>query len=219
MIEIGTDSRRIRRLLIDKTRLRLEEWTRGERTDFWLGENSEDAAFYPIVSYINEYLDEATKQVLLATPLHRLSDVATDFDRRGFYVDKGIGYLPLPHDFLKVEGVQMKNWTRKCYATLKVTDEEYKVQQHKHVRGIKDKPQIAIAFGNIEIYSCCDNDNAEDIIYAKYIPMLKAEETPDRLWNLLTCNCAEIVAGVLGDTSQQQILQQQFASMLELEQV
>lgn len=219
MIELQTDSQTLRRTLIDKTRLRLEEWTRGEDTNFYLGENTENAAFYPLVTYINEYLDEATNNVLTALPLHRLSDVAVDFDRTGFYVDKGIGYLPLPPDFLKVEGLRMKNWTRNCYYTLKVTDEDYKVQQHKHVRGIKDKPQIAVAFGNIEIYSCCDTDTAQDIVYAKYIPMMKAEQTPERLWNLITLMCACRVEGVFGDDAAVQRLNNQLQTIMQLEQV
>lgn len=214
-----SDINETRRKLIDKTRLRLEEWTRGERTDFLLETDSENRAFYPIVTYINEYLDEACNNVLTALPLHRLADVATDLDCSGFVVDKGIGYIPLPSDFIKLEGLQMKRWSRKCWSTLKVTDDEYKVQQYKHVRGISDKPQVAVAYGNLEIYSCCDTDTTDDILYAKYIPMMKAENTPERLWGLITCMCAARVEGVFGDDEAVQRLNNQLQTMMTLEQV
>lgn len=205
-----------RKMLIDKVRLRMEEWTRGEDTDFLL-EN--DKPFYPIVTYIDEYLDEAARKVLAMLPHHRLDKVAVDFDLTNFHVENGIGYIPLPSNFIKLFGIQMKCWSRALSETLKVTEDEYKIQQHRHSRGLQDKPQVAVAFGNVEIYSCRDNDDEESVLMAKYIPIKKAEDLPEELDEFVTIVCASIVEKVFGDYNQAKVLDDEINVMLQLSNV
>lgn len=202
-----------RKSLIEKTRLRLEEWTRGEDTDFLL---EEDAAMYPIVKYIDEYLDEAAWKVLVLVPNHRLSAVAADFPLSTFNVVDGIGYIDLPSDYVKVFGIKMKRWERELTLPLKATDDDYKIQMHAHTRGIHVKPMIAVAFGKLELYSCKDTDTSSDIEEAKYIKRIAAERMPSEFDELLTLICASIVEKVFGNIQQQQVFDQQIQLMLEM---
>lgn len=205
-----------RNSLIEKTRLRLEEWTRGEDTDFLL---EDDKSFYPITKYVNEYLDEAATKVLSLMPHHRLGVVAKDFDLTDFKVEKGIGYIPIPSDFIKVFGIRMSDWEREIAIPLKITDEEYKIQQHRFSRGIQSKPHIAVAFGNVEIYSCKDTYTSENVVDARYIGNMKAEELPDTFDDFVTLMCAAIVEEVFGNSAQSQILEGQLNTMMEIKNI
>lgn len=204
--------------------MRLEEWTRGEDTDFLLDEGSEDRAFYPIATYINEYLDEAARKVLTIVPHHRLDKVAKSLPLREVEVDgetittlpvieNGVGYIPVPSDFIKLFGIRMKCWERAIADTLKVTDDEYKNQQFIHSKGIQSKPKVAVAFGNIEVYSCRDN---EPVLFAKYIPIKKAEDLPVEFDELVTLVCASIVEKVFGEVQQSQLFDEQINVMLQM---
>lgn len=236
-----------RKELVERVRLRLEEHTRGEDTDFYLGDDEgENSAFYPIVTYINSLLDEAGREVLLMLPHHRLDIVAKNFnvssidefeekdtyesidvfgtdevekyvidDEVSFSVEKGIGYLKLPNDFLKLYCFKMRHWSKDVFDTLKVGSDEYRHQTYIHSRGIEDKPQVAIAYGNLEIYSCRDTMTSADIERAKYIPSLSAEKIPTSLWDIVAINTAIKVEQVFGDDASVQRLQAQLQTQLQ----
>ncbi len=197
--------------LIERTRLRMEEWTRGERTDFWLEEGSENRALYPIVRYIDEYLDEAAATVLSVLPPHRLQECLKDIPLEGTECREGVGYIPQPTDWIKLEGIRLRSWNRTVHEVVKVGTDEWTVQQHRHSRGIMDKPVVGLAYGKIEVYSMrgCD-----DVVYAKYVNARRAEEMPKGLHPLVSLQCAILTEGVFGDDATVQRLTAQRNDML-----
>lgn len=197
--------------LIERTRLRMEEWTRGERTDFVLDEDSENRAFYPIVRYINEYLDAATNEILAVVPTWRLHECAKDLDVDALEIRDGVGYVPCPEDFIKLEALKCRTWSRSVGNTDKQGTDSYTLQQNKHSRGIQDKPHVGLAFGNLEIYSMKDEDDLE---FARYIYRHKAENTPRKLHDLITLQCAYTVEGVFGNTTAVQLLGTQLQTQI-----
>jgi hypothetical protein len=205
-----TNEARLR--LIERTRLRMEEWTRGERTDFLLEEGSEDRAFYPIVRYIDEYLDEAACEVLSILPPHRLQECLKDIPLEGTECREGVGYIPMPEDWIKLEGLRLRSWTRTVSEVAKVGTDEWILQQHRHTRGIQDKPVVGLAYGKLEVYSM---RSCDEVVYAKYVNARKAEECPEKMFPLISLQCAILTEGVFGDDYTVQRLQQQLQTMLE----
>lgn len=197
--------------LIERTRLRMEEWTRGERTDFVLDDNSENRAFYPIVRYIDEYLDVATNEILAVVPTWRIHECSKDLDVSKLEVRGGVGYIPCPEDFIKLEALKCRQWTRAVGDTDKQGTDGYTLQQNKHSRGIQDKPHVGLAFGNLEIYSMKDKD---DIEVARYIYKHKAEDTPRKLHDIITLQCAYTVEGVFGNATAVELLGTQLQTQL-----
>lgn len=206
------EARKRRDRIVEMTRLRMEEWTRGERTDFYLDENSENKTYYPIVRYIEEWLDEATVELLSILPEHRLRDLVVDLpNEESIEIERGVGYMDLPTDFVRLDGLRMSCWDRTVHDVLHVTDDEYKEQRYKYSRGIQVKPAVAVAYGKIEIYSMRKGDKVE---YGKYVNKRVAEETPEWMWPLIAVQTAIIVEGVFGDTATVDVLNSQLQTLL-----
>lgn len=197
--------------LIEKTRLYLEEWTRGERTDFFLEDNSENRAFYPIVAYIDKNLDDGAEQILAALPLHKLQGCKKELDLTTYHYANGIGYIPMPADFVKLEGIRVSSWTKNVSETCKLGDDEYLIQQNLYARGVKDKPRVGLAYGELELYSVRPDDC---VCYACYIPKKPAEQLDERLFPLIALQTAIIVEEIFGDTAKIQTLGAQLQAML-----
>lgn len=197
--------------LVELTRQYMEEWTRGERTDFWLGDDSENKALWPIVDYIDKQLDIAANMILAALPLHMLQEVKKEIPLDNFALMNGIGYIPQPKDFLKLEGIRLSSWTRNVFETCKVGTDEYLHQQNKYVRGISDKPKIGLAYGKLELYSIRPDDC---VCYAYYIPRVKAEEVDEKLFPFVALQCAIKVEEIFGDTNKIQTLGADLQAML-----
>lgn len=209
---MGDLTNETRRGIIERVRLRMEEWTRGERTDFLLEEGSEDRSFYPIVRYIDEYLDEAAGEVLTILPPHRLQDCLKEIPLEGTECREGVGYIPLPKDWIKLEGLRLRSWSRTVSEVVKVGTDEWTIQQHRHSRGIQDKPVVGLAYGKIEVYSM---RSCDEVVYGRYVNARKAEDCPAALHPLIALQCAILTEGVFGDDATVTRLQGQLQTMLE----
>ena len=183
--------------LINYVKLKLDDLI-PEATNFSLDDN--DDALEPLNIFVNSFLDESAKRVLLSAPLHVLDPVKSD--EGPVYEDGELtGYIPLASNFLRFVSLKMADWKREITDPITTSDKRYKLQQNKYTRGGVAKPVAVFSFRTIEsaqtrvveYYSIKTSHNV-DWLY--YIQETEAENIPDNLMDALTWYCAGLVLQV-----------------------
>ncbi len=203
--------------IIKKVKVKLEEFSNFENQSYVLPAND---MMKPIDSYIEETMDEATREVLLILPLWFVSSMVRDGAAPITIVADGYGThaeMNLPQDFLRLVAVKLKSWRREVNDGLNLishTHPRYKEQQNPATRGRIDKPVGVLTGNKIELYSAAD---ATDVLeYFIYIPTLKAEQVEDHIIEYVILNTAAKVMGIYGKIDGMKLLQEQLAQSIKM---
>lgn len=203
--------------IIKKVKVKLEEFSNFENQSYVLPAND---MMKPIDSYIEETMDEATREVLHILPLWFVSSMGRDGAAPITIVADGYGThaeMNLPQDFLRLVAVKLKSWRREVNDGLNLmshTHNIYKEQQNPATRGRIDKPVGVLTGNKIELYSAA---NATDVLeYFIYIPTLKAEQVEDHIIEYVILNTAAKVMGIYGKIDGMKLLQEQLANSTKM---
>lgn len=158
--------------LIKKVKVKLEELSPFDEPSSLLAIPNNDIK--PIQSYIDETLDKSFDDVLLSVPLHAIRTTINDYTPT-FTLKDGVGYCPVPDDFLRLYTVAFPEWRRdvKLYIT-PTTSDTYNLQRNKYTCGKYEKPIVAINDNKFEFYSL-KNTPIKGQYTFRYIPMTKAD--------------------------------------------
>lgn len=123
---------------------------------------------------IRSKIADAVRRVEISAPVHLL-DKGHDFsDAEICWNGDGVGYVPLPSDFMRLVGFRMGDWKRTVFAPILADSAEYAMQSSRFrgIRGNPQKPVCAIVMHAegiaLEFYSCRDEEQA--IVHAAYLP-------------------------------------------------
>ncbi len=112
----------------------------------------------PVESYIQSTLDKSFDDILLFMPLYVIQKTFTDYASVSpsptITLKDGVGYCPVPADFLRLYAFTFSEWSRTV--TTHITPENanaYALQRNKYTRGKFEKPVVAINNGKFEFYS------------------------------------------------------------------
>lgn len=176
----------------------------------YLDEVSPDVDPINVASFpIDELLDEAGAWVVRTCPLHCLgSGESLPLDKLRKFVD-GSGKMPLPHDFVRLIDFKVASWEHKVTQPIRDTDDRYKQQFNRYLRGNDSKPVVVLCDGDkaLEYYSSADGECAE-IEYAHYFPYTVINhDYPPVLQNITAWKLAELVFSVSNDVAGMQVCQ------------
>lgn len=163
----------------------------------------------PIISYIEESLDEATRDCLNNLPLSLLASDIED-DKECFHIDKhGVGHVDGFDEYMRLVRVASPVWERDVTAFITSSDPLYLLQQNKYTRGKCCKPVVAYVpeRQELELYSfppnmrpedCCDCASSHAKVY--YIDCRKkAEKVSSHIEDFIVLRCAALVLEILKD--------------------
>lgn len=120
-------------------------------------------------------------------------------------VGKGMGYMTLPDDFLRLVIFKMSDWRRPVLVPIGDTDPLYFLQKSKFngIKGGIDKPVVALTTNStgkiLEFYSC-NGGSTVTIDVAKYLPIPKIEDGSIDVSTLLYTPCLYYIAGLVSTT-------------------
>lgn len=157
----------------------------------------------PYDIFINVFLDECAKELLLIAPLHILKPVTATpgVTQLGTTDTRGkVGILYLPTDFIRLVSVKLTAWDRAVRVPITVLDPLYDQQKSIYVRGGISKPVAVIVNDGsqkgLELYSV-GVDDALTLEHLRYIPMTLAENVQSDLFDALTWLIANKVLQVV----------------------
>lgn len=176
----------------------------------YLDEVSPDVDTINVAAFpLNELLDEAGAWVVRTCPLHCLgSGEEMPIKAIRKFAD-GSGKLPLPHDFVRLLAFKMDSWEHKVTQPIRDTDDRYKQQSNKYLRGNDSKPIVALCDGDkaLEYYSSSKGEEAE-IETARYFPYTVINNNyPLVLYDVTSWKLAELIFAAANDVSGMQICQ------------
>ena len=224
---------------IEAVKVKLEEISPfDEPATFIAAGDSEINSIKPIVSYIDNTLDEATKNCLLALPLSLLHpDIEAVPKLKGGSEDdltvavdsQGVGRCKPVQNF---RFVRFRHSTLQRDITAFITSEDpmYLLQQNIYTRGGTAKP-VAVwnaATDEMEIYSfpasVCDSTLTDAVLLGVRTnkkpnsDAVGTEVVQSAIQDFIVLECAAMVADILGDTNTAQMMrsqqQQKLASVL-----
>lgn len=203
--------------IIKKVKVKLEEFSNFENQSYVL---PADDMMKPIDSYIDETIDEATKEVLLILPLWFVSSMGIDGAAPITIVADGYGThaeMNLPQDFLRLVAVKLESWRREVNDGLNLishTHPRYKEQQNPATRGRTDKPVGVLAGQKIELYSTTEAN--EVLEYFIYIPAMKAERVEDKAVDYIVLGAAAKIMGIYGNMEGVKLCQEQLVQKINM---
>lgn len=202
--------------IIKKVKVKLEEFSNFENQSFVLGD---DPLKKPLDSYIEETLDEATREVLMVVPLWLLSKQAKSILPRVRVIDDIYGRhgeIELPSDFVRLVNIKLNSWNREVNDGLNLISHShprYKEQRNPATRGRLDKPVAVLCNGKMELYGAAAGDEIE---YFAYIPETKAEEADNSLVEFIVLNTAIKIMGIFDDIDGAKLLQEQLNDKIKI---
>ncbi len=205
-----------RATLIDRVKVKLDELTPFDE-DLLVALPNADIK--PVEAYIDEALDEATTEVLLRVPLHKLSPkrVATAM---AVPTSDGVGYVDCPADFLRLYSFKMEGWHREVEFPISEGNPNYKLQRNHHTRGGVVKPVVVLNHRKTETkqleYYSLPNGVAHKVEKFLYVPITVAENLADNLVVLLIWICARKVFEVL-QMKNAEVAEKEVQLLLQLE--
>lgn len=124
----------------------------------------------PITSYIDATLDESSDAARRLVPLHLINPTTIP----GSMVSReGIGYLPLPEDFLRLHTLKVDAWAREVNYCISTQHPSYALQRNPHTRGRSEKPVVAIVYDNgsksLECYSVSATATTTKKLYVRRV--------------------------------------------------
>lgn len=184
--------------IIHKVQVKLEELSPYDDEVFLVSNNN----VKPIKSYIDETLNDACNEVLMLLPHYVIKNPA-EIDDSELTIQDGVGYLPVPDDFLKLHTFSLKSWKRDVNIAIGVMNPAYRLQRNKYTRGKSEKPVVAINRNKFELYSAAEGD---ELVIASYIPMTLPENLDDKLVTYLVDYCAVKVYDIIENTDQSKVM-------------
>jgi len=150
----------------------------------------------PIETYIEQFLDESSKETILeashhALPLTVLSTIAYDLTNKK-------ATITLPADYLRVGYLKFASWDQPIYSALYPGDPDYSKQFNRWLRGKKARPAATwinmAGSPKLICYGVTSSTGNE----AYYVAETVAENMPSKLVDPLTWHCASLVLQVFG---------------------
>lgn len=203
--------------IIKKVKVKLEEFSNFENQSYVL---PADDMMKPIDSYIEETMDEATREVLHILPLWFVSSMGRDGAAPITIVADGYGThaeMNLPQDFLRLVAVKLESWRREVNDGLNLishTHPRYKEQHNPATRGRTDKPVGVLAGQKIELYSTTEANEALE--YFIYIPTMKAEQVEDKVVDYMVLSAAAKIMGIYGNMEGVKLCQEQLVQKINM---
>lgn len=176
----------------------------------YLDEVSPDVDTINVAAFpLEELLDEAGAWVVRTCPLHCLgSGVEMPQNALRKFAD-GSGKMPLPHDFVRLLAFKVAGWEHKVTQPIRDTDDRYKQQANRYLRGNESKPVVVLCDGDkaLEYYSSTDGEMAE-IETARYFPYTVINNNyPLSLYDVTSWKLAELIFAVSNDVAGMQVCQ------------
>lgn len=176
----------------------------------YLDEVSPDVDSINVAAFpLDELLDEAGAWVVRTCPLHCLGS-GTELPIVAIKKrEDGSGRMPLPHDFVRLLSFKVEGWNHKVTAPIRDTDDRYKQQSNKYLRGNDSKPVVVLCDGDktLEYYSSSKGVEAE-IEIARYFPYTVINNNyPLILYNVTAWKLAELIFAAANDVNGMQICQ------------
>lgn len=157
----------------------------------------------PYDIFINVFLDEVAKELLLIAPIHILQATSANpaVTQLGTTDEMGkVGFMYLPVDFIRLASVKLTAWQRPVRMPISTADPLYDLQRNIWVRGGKAKPVAVIVHDGsqkgLELYSV-GVDDALTLEHFRYIPRTLAEDVQSDLFDALTWLVANKVLQVV----------------------
>lgn len=181
-----------------------------EKAYVYLDEVSMDVDSTNVAAFpLNELLDEAGAWVVRTCPIHCLGS-GVEMPIAAFVAaEDGSGKLPLPHDFIRLLAFKMEGWNHKVTQPIRDTDEKYKQQFNRVLRGNESKPVVVLCDGDkaLEYYSSSRGADAT-IETARYFPYTVVNNNyPLSLYDVTAWKLAELVLAASTDVNGMQICQ------------
>lgn len=209
---------------IQKVKAKLEEISSfSDPGSLQILDQGESDVVKPIISYIEESLDEATRDCLNNLPLSLLSS-DIDSDRECTIIDEsGVGHVDNFDEYKRLVRVCSPHWERDVTAFITSSDPTYLLQQNKYTRGKCAKPVVAYVpeRQELELYSFPMHGHCDDHCGCKptharvyYIDCRKkAERVQSKIEDFIVLRCATIVLEILKDQNAQ-VMAAEYANKL-----
>lgn len=186
-----------RSALINKVKTRIDEVSASGDVIVEVGvENTK-----PYDSIIDELLDESALEVLLKAPFYRLTISSGDVTPVQDSVDKHIGTITLPNDFLRLVSFRMNEWQQPVTSFAVQGDEIAQKQANKHIRGGVAKPVAVLSKGTngyvATYYSVQSSHTLKEFLYIKKDTAQNIADT--QLIDAMVWICAAKTLGVLNE--------------------
>ena len=168
----------------------------------------------PIETYIDQFLDESSKETLLEAshhvlPLTVLSTIAYDLTNKK-------ATITLPTDYLRVGYLKFSSWYQSVYSALYPGDPDYLKQFNRWLRGSKVRPAATwvneAGIAKLICYGVTSNTGNE----AYYVAETAAEDMPDKLIDSLTWHCASQTLQVFGKDKASELAYTRYLKSLTL---
>lgn len=140
--------------LIDMVKVKMEEYTPFAETTLIAAPEEIGFEVRPIVSYIEQTIEESANEILLQVPLHYIEAQALRCEAV-YLNDIGYGKIELSSDYIRPHTIHMATWRRPVHVCSKWGDPKSRLQYNRWTRGGQEKPVIverSIPSGKAELY-------------------------------------------------------------------
>lgn len=220
--------------LIERVKVKLEEISPLDEPNSFITADSMSEAnrVKPIVSYIDQTLDQASWKCLSELPI---SILALDIDRIEDVCEvspeSGVGtYQLMPSSTPRFVRVKAETWKKDCTVIISSSNAISLLQDNKFTRGGECKPAVVYTpeYNCLSLYSFNDREYLEE----RYVEKLQASVIPIDVWTIdcskkaetvqsdiadfIALQCAIYVYEILGRADYAQILLQEYGNKLQL---
>lgn len=144
---------------------------------------------------IQDFLVEATIQILNTAPLHAVPSV--DFSKNPPIKNSdGSGSVNVPDGYLRLVEFRMKGWERPVNTTITIHNKLYTWQFNPVLRGGVSKPVVAINQGRLEYYSLPQGNDEHVVQSARCVVRIEPKEMPMELIDPLCWLAASFILNV-----------------------
>ena len=167
----------------------------------------------PVDTFADALLDECAREVLAKAPVSRLRPYPCLAP--AFNTGNGVGFVPLPDDFVRLLEFKMSEWQRPVNTVCEPGSDLALRQHNKFTRGGCCKP--VCVFGHcegarvLEYYSVERSHEIERFLYVQDVP---AEDIPVDLQDVLTWWCASRIWQIVGRQAEAQMAYERGKNLL-----
>lgn len=175
----------------------------------------------PIYDYVDEQLPIAANEVLLSAPIHKLYANILQSPNASKKED-GTGDINLPHDFLRLHTLKMKEWSVPVHVTISMDHPLYRNQLNKYTRGHGDKPVAVLShvvtttpmvhYNLLTYYSVKTDHTVEKLLYIKTFDL--ADNYDSTVAEMIALNCAKKIYEIFGNAEQVTVMTSEIQNVL-----